>query len=208
MFRCPRWQSSLGPYDSLLRRWSCNGHWSMTLGENLHAHWPGLMWHRTLWVNEVHSDVDLEMAVCCWYCRDYTHSFHCLGFLGDRAVWVGRVLLRRWSGNGHWLMTLGSDSTFIIQVTWDTELFDLVEFYLEDSPKMISLLTLGKRLCTVIVHVSGDRELFELVHGSYTWEMSWNRRPLSCNAGVFPNSATLCNSAGVLLMSSRTELFN
>ena len=56
-------------------------------------------------------------------------------------------------------MALGRDSAIIVPVFWDTELSDLLEFYLADGLEMAdhSVVTLRGKECTVPVKIFWDR---------------------------------------------------
>ena len=58
----------------------------------------------------------------------------------DRVHWVDRIVLRRWSCNSYLPAMLEMILyIFIVQVSWDTEVFELVKFYLGDGCEMHSL---------------------------------------------------------------------
>ena len=61
---------------------------------------------------------------------------HCSGLPGQRALWVGRVVLRRWPWNGYSWVMFGKCCFVIVEVFQDTELFELVEAYSDDSHQM------------------------------------------------------------------------
>ena len=77
---------------------------------------------------ELYSEESIEMPICQWhwgrYCTDSQVS-------SDRGLWVGKVIFRRWSLNGKWIGRCWErDCIFIIKVSQDTELFQMVELYL------------------------------------------------------------------------------
>ena len=69
------------------------------------------------------------------------------------------VLVRRWSSDGHLLMTLGNTQTVHCSGLWETELVESLQFFLKDSLEMIVHWWHGGRDCTVIIQVSKENEL-------------------------------------------------
>ena len=175
----------------LLRRWSWNGHSSVTLGRTLHIHCSDYPGDRVLWVN---MNVSLGKYLRNGHSSVTEDSAHSLfRSPGRQSSWGWWDWLRRWSGIGCLSVTLGKKlHTFMIQVSkytelfkswmplvndseketwpihclgsWDTILLNLVEFYSEEAPwNSHSSMTLGKKLCIFIIQVSQETDLFELV---------------------------------------------
>ena len=99
-------------------------------------------------------------------CEDSALHLHCLGLLGEGALQVDTiVLLRRWPWNDHSLVTLESRiCKFIVQVSWKSDLFQLLELFLGDVLEMTghSALTLWRDTKWLLL-LSPWTELFKLV---------------------------------------------
>ena len=147
------------------RRWSQNGHLSMTLGKTLHVHFSGLLTDSALQVSRVLLR-RWFLSGCSLVTLWKTLHTHCVmsprkeHSLSQYNTFTQKMVLK-WP----FISPSGEDCTFIIQLLQDTELFQSEDFNLKYDLEMAVGETWEDS--TFIVHVSQEKAVFESVHYFY-----------------------------------------
>ena len=148
----------------------------MTLGKRLHGHCLGILGDRPLWVSMiVLFKIVLKWQADLLWCSEGKTRHGCFWGLPGLSSSASRVLIGIWSWNSH-LLGRTHLCMFIVQVSQETELWDMIVLLGRWSSKSQSLVNWGRLVSALSLFRSPGRQSFHfnmIVYAKDSLEKQW-----------------------------------